>query len=76
MLDRVQSMGLRIISDTMRSTPIQEMEKIGDLQLWNVDVSTKLSSKGEKLKRLISHPLHQKLEHGTKISLIRKCFKH
>ena len=65
-LDRVQNMGLRIILGAMRSTPIQQMEKTTDLQPLECRREYKAAIQGEKLKRLTSHPLHQKLQHGTK----------
>ena len=75
-LDRVQNMGLRIILGAMRSTPIQQMEKTTDLQALECRHEYKAAIQGEKLKRLTSHPLHQKLQHGTKNRLKRKSFKH
>ena len=75
-LDRVQNMGLRIILGAMRSTPIQQMEKTTDLQPLECRREYKAAIQGEKLKRLTSHPLHQKLQHGTKKRLKRKSFKH
>ena len=75
-LDRVQNMGLRIILGAMRSTPIQQMEKTADLQPLECRREYKAAIQGEKLKRLTSHPLHHKLQHGTKNRLKRKSFKH
>ena len=77
-LDRVQNMGLRIIIGAMRSTPIQQMEKIADLQLLECRREYKAAIQSKKLKRLTSHPLHQKLQHGTKKKkhLKRKNCKH
>ena len=75
-LDRVQNMGLRIILGAMRSTPIQQMEKTTDLQPLECRREYKAAIQGEKLKRLTSHPLHQKLQLGTKNRLKRKSFKH
>ena len=69
-------MGLRIILSAMRSTPIQQMEKTTDLQPLECRREYKAAIQGEKLKRLTSHPLHQKLKHGTKNRLKRKSFKH
>ena len=69
-------MGLRIILAAMRSTPIQQMEKIADLQPLECRRVYKAVIQGEKLKRLTSHPLHQKLQYGTKNRLKRKSFKH
>ena len=60
----------------MRSTPIQQMEKTTDLQPLECRREYKAAIQGEKLKRLTSHPLHQKLQHGTKNRLKRKSFKH
>ena len=75
-LDRVQNMGLRIVLGAMRSTPIQQMEKTANLQPLECRREYKAAIQGEKLKRLTSHPLHQKLQHGTKNPLNRKSFKH
>ena len=75
-LDRVQNMGLRIILGAMRSTPLQQMEKTADLQPLEWRCEYKAAIQGEKLKRLTSHPLHQKLQHGSKNCLKRKSFKH
>ena len=75
-LDRAQNMGMRIILDAMRSTPIQQMEKTADLQPLECRCEYKAAIQGEKLKRLTSHPLHQKFQHGTKNRLKRKSFKH
>ena len=69
-------MGLRIILGVMRSTPIQQMKKTADLQPMECRREYKADIQGEKLKRLTSDPLHQKLQHGTKNRLKRKSFKH
>ena len=52
------------------------MEKTADLQPLECRREYKAAIQGEKLKRLTSHPLHQKLQHGTKNRLKRKSFKH
>ena len=75
-LDRVQNMGLRIISDAMRRTPIQETEKSADLQPLKYRREYKAAVQGDKLKRLTSHPIHQNVQYGTKTCLKRKSFKH
>ena len=59
-------MGLRIILGTMRSTPIQQMEKSVDLQPLKCRREYKAATQEEKLKRQTSHPLHKKILHGTK----------
>ena len=55
-LDRAQKMG----------TPIQQMEKIADFQPLEYRREYKAVIQGEKLNRLASHPLYQKLQHGKK----------
>ena len=72
----VQNMSPRIILGLMRSTPIQEMENIANLRPLECRREYKATIQGEKLKRLTSHPLHQKLQHGTKNCLERKSNKH
>ena len=62
-LDREQNMGLRIILVAMGSTSIQEMEKTADLQHLESRREHKAAIQGEKLKRLTSHPFHQKIQH-------------
>ena len=64
-LDRMQNTGLRIILGAMRSTPIQQVEKIADLQPLECRYEYKAAIRVEKLWRLTSHPYHQKLQHGT-----------
>ena len=66
----------RIILGAMRSTPVKEMVKITDLQPLACRREYKAAIQGETLKRLTSHPLHQKFQHGTKHLLKRKSFKH
>ena len=64
-VNRVQNMGLRIILGAMRSTPIQQMERISDFQPLECRREYKAAIQGEELKRLTSRPLQQKLQHGT-----------
>ena len=54
-LDRVQNMGLRIILGAMRTTSIQQMEKIANLQSLECRCKYKAAIQGKKLKRLTSH---------------------
>ena len=68
-------MGLRMILGAMRSTPIQQMEKTADLQPLECRREYKTAIQGEKLKRLTSHPLQQKLQHGTKNRLKKHNLK-
>ena len=50
-----------------------EMEKIADLQPLQFRREYKAAIQREKLKKLTSHPLHQKLYHGTKTYLKMKA---
>ena len=75
-LDRVQNMGLRIITGAMKTTPIREMEKTADVQPLETRREHKAALQGEKMKRLTSHPLHQKLQQATKNRLKRKSLNH
>ena len=59
-----------------KHTKIQQMEKTADLQPLERRCEYKAAIQWEKLKRLSSHPLHQKLQQGTKNRLKRKSFKH
>ena len=52
------------------------MDKTAELQPFECKREYKAAIQGENLKRLTSHPLHQKLQHETKNRLKRKSFKH
>ena len=75
-LDTVQNMSLRIILGAMKTTPIREMEKTADLQPLESRRKHKAALHGEKMKRLTSHPLHQKLQQATKNRLKRRSLNH
>lgn len=75
-LDKVQNMGLRLILGAMRSTPIQEMEKAANLEPLGRRRDLKVLMQGEKLRRLPSHPLHDRLQQPTKNRLKRQSLNH
>ena len=70
-LDEVQNMGLRVILGAMKITLVHEMEKVANVEPLERRRSIKVLTQGEKLKRLPSHPLHEKLGQPTKNRL--KC---
>ena len=75
-LDKVQNSGLRTILGAMKSTPISELEKTAEVQPLEDRRQEKILIQGEKLKRLQSHPLHQKLQAPTKNRLKRQSLNH
>ena len=75
-LDKVQNMALRTILGAMRSTPVSDMQKVTDLQPLEMRREQKTLIQGEKMKRLPSHPLHQKLRETPKHRLKRKSINH
>ena len=75
-LDKVQNAGLRIILGAMKTTPISQMEMTADLEPLEARREYKALLQAEKLKRLPSHPLHEKLEGLTKNRLKRQSLKH
>ncbi|KAK7108155.1 hypothetical protein V1264_015944 [Littorina saxatilis] len=75
-LDKVQNLGLRTILGAMKTTPITEMEKTASVQPLEARREEKLLIQGEKMKRLESHPLHDKLQALTKNRLKRQSLNH
>ena len=75
-LDKIQNRGLRTIMGAMKSTPITEMEKTASIPPLETRRKEKLLIQGEKMKRLRSHPLHDKLQSLTKNRLKRKSLNH
>ena len=75
-LDRVQNWGLRMVLGAMKTTPITDMEKTADIEPLDNRRNTKVLLQGEKMRRLTSHPLHNRLSEGTKNRLKRKSLNH
>ena len=67
---------MRIITGGMRTTPIAAMEKATDLQSLEERRSEKIHRQNEKMKRVPTHPLHQKLKEQTKNRLKRQSINH
>ena len=59
-LDKIQNTGLRIISGGMKSTPINEMERLARLKSLEEQREEKIVLQAEKYKRLQRQPTHKK----------------
>ena len=68
-LDKVQNQALRLITGAMRTTPIQEMEKLAAIQPLQLRRETKVLMQTEKYKCLQTHPMKTRLEMPTTSSL-------
>ena len=75
-LTKTQNAGLRIITGGMKTTPISELEKIAGMLSLGERREEKLLRQSEKMKRLLSHPLHSKFEAPTKNRLERQSPNH
>ena len=75
-LDKVQNKGLRVITGGMKTTPLIEMEKTTGLQTLEERREERVFRQTEKMKRLSSHPLQDKLQQPTKNRLMRKSLNH
>ena len=75
-LNKIQNASLRIITGGMKTTPIAAMEKTTGLHSLEERREEKLLRQTEKLKRLPSHPLYQKLQEPTKNRLKRQSINH
>ena len=59
-MDKVQNQAARIITGSMRSTPIQELETITGLQPLLDRCHEKLLTQAAKFKRLSGHPMEKR----------------
>ena len=75
-LDKVQNMVLQVILGAMKTIPVHDMEKTANAEPFEGRRSLKILIKGEKLKRLPSHPLHTNLAKTTQNSLKRQSPNH
>jgi ribonuclease HI len=75
-LDRVQNQALRIITGSMRSTPIKAMEDITATQPLSQRRDAKVMIQAEKFKCLPAHPMKQRMQNLTKNRLKRSSFLH
>lgn len=75
-LDRVQNQALRIITGSMKSTPIQAMEKVTAIPPLSKRRDAKLMVQAQKYRSLPEHPMGKRLEKGTKNRLKRSSFLH
>ena len=75
-LDRVQNQALRLITGSMRSTPIQAMEKVAAIQSLEQRRDSKILVQAEKFKCLPRHPMTRRMNQPTRNRLKRKSFLH
>nr|KAG5696844.1 hypothetical protein BaRGS_030968 [Batillaria attramentaria] len=75
-LAKVQNTAMRLITGGIKTTPIPAMEKLTGLLPLQERREEKLLRQSEKMKRLPSHPLHEKLQAPTKNRLKRQSPNH
>ena len=61
-IDKVQNLGLRIITGAMKTTPIRAMEDLATLSSMEVRRETKTLTQFTKLEASVHHPLKPKLQ--------------
>ena len=69
-------MALRVILGAMKTTPVHDMEKTVKVEPFGRGKSLKILIRGEKVKRLPSHPLHTHLAQPTKNHLKFQSLNH
>ena len=65
-MSKVQNQAARIITGSMRSTPIQELETVTGLQPLLDRCHEKLLTQAAKFKRLSSHPMEKRMNQPTR----------
>ncbi|BFY98463.1 hypothetical protein BsWGS_01503 [Bradybaena similaris] len=75
-LRKVQNTGLRLITGGMKSTPIQELERTTKIQPLEERRAERILMQSQKIIRLNTHPLHNKLQIPPKNRLKRSSFNH
>ena len=73
-MDKVQNQAARIITGSMRSTPIQELETITGLQPLLDRCHEKLLTQAAEFKRLSGHPMEKRTYKPTRGRLKRENF--
>ena len=75
-MSKVQNQAARIITGSMRSTPIQELETITGLQPLLDCCHEKLLTQAAKFKRLSGHQMEKRMYQPTRGRLKRESFVH
>ena len=75
-MSKVQNQAARIITGSMRSTPIQELETVTGLQPLLDRCHEKLLTQAAKFKRLSGHPMEKRMNQPTRGRLKRENFVH
>ena len=60
-INRLQNQAMRIITGSMKSTPIHELEKITHLQPMEDRRDSRSLKQAEKFRRLPDHPMYQRV---------------
>ncbi|XP_041364052.1 uncharacterized protein LOC121379473 [Gigantopelta aegis] len=68
-LDKVQNQALRIITGSMKSTPIKDMEKTAAIQPLGERRDAKIMIQAEKFRYLPNHPMKQRMDWSDKESV-------
>ena len=75
-LDKVQNQALRLITGSMRSTPIKIMEEITAIQPLSKRRDMRIMIQAERYKCSPSHPMNTKIHGMTKNRIKRESFIH
>ncbi|KAK3772626.1 hypothetical protein RRG08_006757 [Elysia crispata] len=75
-MSKVQNQAARVITGSMRSTPIQELETITGLQPLLDRCHEKLLTQAAKFKRRSGHPMEKRMYQPTRGRLKRENFVH
>lgn len=59
-ISRVQNQGMRIITGSMKTTPINELEKITGLQPMEDRRDSRVQQQAEKFRRMTDHPMYKR----------------
>ena len=73
-LSRMQRQAIRMMIDTMRSTPIFAMEMVTGLQTLEDRQEIEVLTQAAKFKRLQDHPMHERMNQPTRGRLKRSNF--
>ena len=75
-LDKVQNQALRIITGSMKSTPITAMEDVTDIQPLTDRRDAKILMQADKIKCMPHHPMRERFSKPIRTRLKRRSFLH
>ncbi|GFS02113.1 hypothetical protein ElyMa_004598700 [Elysia marginata] len=73
-LCKVQNAGPRLITEAMKTIPIEEMERYSNISPLDNCRHEKIYAHSEKLKRLQTHPMHRKPQEPLRHIIMRFGF--